>query len=705
MCANCGKDLTRGDYLGNTDAARATVAMSHDTLGLTVSYGEAARLERETTKRLVQTSKLSLIVDLDQCVIQTTVDPTVGEWLKDEHNPNFPFLQDVKAFRIVEEGPHAPIYYVKPRPGLAQFFAAVSKRYEMHIYTMGTKPYAKQIAAVIDPDGKLFGSRILSRDENGSNTQKSVQRLFPVETNMVVIIDDRGDVWQWSPNLIKVNPFEFFVGIGDINSSFLPKLNDKPKVVASRTTTLQDPITGASLSESPDSLVSNTIVEDPVLLAAQADAQTATLEAQVEGRPLARQQEALLSPHEPVSNGQSLLNNDDVELIRLEKTLRRLHELFYQTYNAKIGEVTKDRNLAMLKKMKPRRRSKSAIADVKTILPEMKRVVLQGVSILFSGLMRSDRDPRREWQGQLAVQFGARVLDTRSKEKPTHVIVGPDITMSNMTEKAKVYKTHPWIKVVYIKWLTDCTSKFERLDETEYQVDKNAPHVPRPADQPATGGTDDGHSDTESIMTDNGATDRLIDEASKTMDWNDMEGEIQDFLGDISDDATTEASDNDSDSSIGSSTTDRDRRLTRHKRMRSQDTTSDTEPHLDEHLLLQSPLSKRRNMARQRRSGLANSVFRAGSNSPSDQEEQQQQQQQPSPSHRTGADQSSPFESSDKTDAVGSDRLADPRRQGASTAPQPASEEEEEEEEEEEGGGSESGLDDFANELELQLEQ
>lgn len=57
---------------------------------------------------------------------------------------------------------------------------------------------------------------------------------------MVVIIDDRADVWEWSPNLIKVIPCEsfqsfprnyrptfakddFFVGIGDINSAFLPK--------------------------------------------------------------------------------------------------------------------------------------------------------------------------------------------------------------------------------------------------------------------------------------------------------------------------------------------------------------------------------------------------------------------------------------------------------------------------------------------------
>lgn len=64
---------------------------------------------------------------------------------------------------------------------------------------------------------------------------------------MVVIIDDRADVWDGSPNLVKVIPCkwtesenhfapkekgthwvslrtdEFFVGIGDINAAYLPK--------------------------------------------------------------------------------------------------------------------------------------------------------------------------------------------------------------------------------------------------------------------------------------------------------------------------------------------------------------------------------------------------------------------------------------------------------------------------------------------------
>lgn len=37
-------------------------------------------------------------------------------------------------------------------------------------------------------------------------TQKSLRRLFPCDTSMVVIIDDRADVWEWSPNLVKVIP-------------------------------------------------------------------------------------------------------------------------------------------------------------------------------------------------------------------------------------------------------------------------------------------------------------------------------------------------------------------------------------------------------------------------------------------------------------------------------------------------------------------
>ncbi|GAA6009999.1 hypothetical protein JCM11491_005822 [Sporobolomyces phaffii] len=280
MCAVCGKDLTAVDYTGFSDTARATISMVHDVGGLTVSLSEAHRLESATTQRLLKDRKLSLIVDLDQTIVHATVDPTVGEWLKDPTNPNYGALAGVGRFKLGDEvGPkrakkkkhkkpppppsfdgtgngtdkgsemetgtdqdEAAVeradeagedeeegdedgcwYYVKMRPGLASFLSRISEIYEMHVYTMGTRAYAIEVCKVIDPTGALFGGRILSRDESGSMTRKSLQRLFPCDTNMVVIIDDRADVWDGSPNLVKVIPYEFFVGIGDINAAFLPK--------------------------------------------------------------------------------------------------------------------------------------------------------------------------------------------------------------------------------------------------------------------------------------------------------------------------------------------------------------------------------------------------------------------------------------------------------------------------------------------------
>jgi RNA polymerase II subunit A C-terminal domain phosphatase len=234
LCAICGEPLDEKDYSEFDNNSRAPITMSHDTSGLKVSYNEAKRIEKTSSERLLADEKLILVVDLDQTVIHAAVDPTIGEWMKDEHNPNYEALKDVQSFSLEEEIPVPPNfegkppttrcwYYVKLRPGLKEFLESINNIYEMHIYTMATKSYAKAIAKIIDPEGKYFGDRILSRDESGSLVQKSLKRLFPVSTSMVAVIDDRGDVWRWSSSLIKVVPYNFFVGIGDINSSFLPQ--------------------------------------------------------------------------------------------------------------------------------------------------------------------------------------------------------------------------------------------------------------------------------------------------------------------------------------------------------------------------------------------------------------------------------------------------------------------------------------------------
>ena len=128
----------------------------------------------------------------------------------DEVNPNWEALRDVKKFRLGPEsfglpaGPEARrakgkekavetqgcLYYVKPRyvstshtelsltsrlsPGWQDFLSSVATKYEMHVYTMGTRAYAEEVCKAIDPDGKFFGGRILSRDESGSKCDVSI---------------------------------------------------------------------------------------------------------------------------------------------------------------------------------------------------------------------------------------------------------------------------------------------------------------------------------------------------------------------------------------------------------------------------------------------------------------------------------------------------------------------------------------------------
>jgi RNA polymerase II subunit A-like phosphatase len=50
-----------------------------------------------------------------------------------------------------------------------EFLEYVHEKYEMHIYTMGTRNYAHSVAQVLDPEKKYFQDRILSRDDSGSN--------------------------------------------------------------------------------------------------------------------------------------------------------------------------------------------------------------------------------------------------------------------------------------------------------------------------------------------------------------------------------------------------------------------------------------------------------------------------------------------------------------------------------------------------------
>jgi RNA polymerase II subunit A-like phosphatase len=429
LCGMCGKDMTEMSWASSSnDTERAKINMIHDQTGLTVSEEEALRAEGDLQRRLLKHRKLSLVVDLDQTIIHACIEPTVGEWQKDPTSPNYEAVKDVRSFQLNDDGPRGLAsgcwYYIKMRPGLKEFLNKISEMYELHVYTMGTRAYAMNIAKIVDPTKKLFGDRIISRDENGSITSKNLARLFPVDTKMVVIIDDRADVWPKNrPNLIKVVPYDFFLGIGDINSSFLPKREELPnaapipkkKHVPKLESKDNEPkevetTNGEAVKEVPEDVAKLEPVvddgtpvsaleelvrmgggDDQALRLSQAAEQEKFLEKQLTERPLLHMQEELdkedeeddsvidetqngAATHSHPHHRHNLLKDDDVELTYLEKHLTQLHTAFYDEYDSALVTAHGGR-VAQLKPGHNRKLSlKTDTADLK-IVPDIGHVM------------------------------------------------------------------------------------------------------------------------------------------------------------------------------------------------------------------------------------------------------------------------------------------------------------------------------------------
>ncbi|KAL8655594.1 MAG: hypothetical protein Q9226_002990 [Calogaya cf. arnoldii] len=614
MCVNCGKDMTESTYVTEQlDATRATINMVHNKTSLVVSSDEANRFENEAKLRLLTAKKLSLVVDLDQTVIQACVEPTIGDWMKDSENPNHEAVKDVQEFQLVEDaaGTRGCWYYIKLRPGLKGFLERMSAIYEMHIYTMGTRGYAQKVAKIIDPEEKFFGDRILSRDESGSMVAKSLQRLFPVDTKMVLIIDDRGDVWKWNENLIKVTPYDFFVGIGDINSSFLPKKPGIPPGPKPSTTTQQETvqldanlakpqskskandnetkeapeqtvqdkgIPAAADTSALEQLVSMGAGDDLRTLEEQTSRQDEALAAQLEERPLLKKQlqleqddaakAAAVTDENHDSSGSSristegnvserprhhILEDHDRQLEFLEGFLGMVHAKYFEQFS-EIRSSRRDKEIT--------NGDLSSVPDVKTLMPSIKKTVLDGVLIVLSGVVPIGWDIQNSDLAMWAKSFGAKVEEEVTR-KTTHLIAA-----RNRTAKVRqaLKRGKGKVKIVSPQWLVDSLTQWTKLDETNYLLD-----VEETENSQGTNGGEGGGdflSESEDVATeheeedtdtadgvpagskpalsikvrqedesdlDDVLPDELEDQESPLggthEDWDDMNDELKDFLG------------------------------------------------------------------------------------------------------------------------------------------------------------------------------
>ena len=108
---------------------------------------------------------------------------------------------------------------------------------------------------------------------------------------------------------------------------------------------------------------------------------------------------------------------------------------------------------------------KHAPWDVREVIPRLRRKVLQGIHITFSGVIPLDQPPHEHRLWQLAESFGARCSPTFHPEV-THVIA------RNLgTTKAKE-AVSAGLPVVHYRWLYASCLLWSKAREADYQLDR-----------------------------------------------------------------------------------------------------------------------------------------------------------------------------------------------------------------------------------------
>ncbi|CAG0914755.1 unnamed protein product [Notodromas monacha] len=502
MCAECGADL---QSTGETKTMTAAIPIVHNIPELMVSPEEAHTLGQEEEQRLLRERKLVLLVDLDQTLIHTTNDVIP------------PNVKDVFHYKL---GGNPVWYHTRLRPHAREFLANVASLFELHICTFGARTYAHQIAYLLDKEGKYFSTRILSRDECFDPYLKTanMKALFPCGDHLVCIIDDREDVWNWVPNLVRVKPYHFFQHTGDINAPpGMAKADDDLRLTGVK---LEDPDDTAK-KDAPGSSTSRRIKNSPMKNKSRkrsgeevpsenlptkmeengsdgdsSDDENSSSDSQnksteklkasdtiedcdlIDKKPIgkalldssidnkAEKDAANEKPEgiaEPNSEGKGkILDPEDSDdyLLYLETILRRVHESFFSAYDAWLSNNLENG-------------SKGPLPDLKSIVPEVKGRVLSGLNLVFSGVIPT-RKPLKESAAYLvSTALGANVTENIVDDGPsrtTHLVAS-----RYGTAKVHQVKKKPTISIVTPGWLWCCAERWEHVDERLFRLTKDNP--------------------------------------------------------------------------------------------------------------------------------------------------------------------------------------------------------------------------------------
>lgn len=152
--------------------------------------------------------KLYLVLDLDHTLLNSI---EVDDMTTDE-------FDDLKTLVRSQDKKSLLLFWVKSmgiitklRPFVRTFLKEVNEMFELCIYTMGNRCYARKMAKLLDPKGVYFNDRIFSREDCTVRGKKSLD-VVTGDEEVVLIVDDTKNVWskKHQGNLIEIERYHFF---------------------------------------------------------------------------------------------------------------------------------------------------------------------------------------------------------------------------------------------------------------------------------------------------------------------------------------------------------------------------------------------------------------------------------------------------------------------------------------------------------------
>ncbi|XP_076335353.1 RNA polymerase II subunit A C-terminal domain phosphatase-like [Tachypleus tridentatus] len=160
-----------------------------------------------------------------------------------------------------------------------------------------------------------------------------------------------------------------------------------------------------------------------------------------------------------------VLDEDDY-LLYLEEILQTIHKAYYDIYNQMKTQGHQD------------------IPDLKYVIPYVRRKVLKGVNIVFSGVIPTNMIPEKSKPWIVAKSLGANVFkdlipaSVDKKKATTHVIAA-----KLGTAKVNRAKRMKGVEIVTPTWLWCCNERWEKVNEKLFPLTKDSNYKINPISQ------------------------------------------------------------------------------------------------------------------------------------------------------------------------------------------------------------------------------